>query len=207
MTAFLQRMGAAVCHQMAERSFIQNGVQMPLCARCTGIYLGVLLAFGFLFLKKRMQGNRLFSRKESLLTAGAILPLAVDGFCSYIGLWESNQLLRILTGSLAGAAVPGFLLLAVNVNPQKENTLPIYGTERELLCLLLGSAAVGLCLWAGLPVQGMGAVGSIIGEILLWGGFVWLVLKNLIPHRKMPYWRISLLIAGMGLFLLGGVLS
>lgn len=36
--------GAAVCHQLPMRSFHLWGVQMPVCARCTGIYVGA--AFG-----------------------------------------------------------------------------------------------------------------------------------------------------------------
>jgi hypothetical protein len=36
--------GSAICHQRPERSFAFAGVQMPVCARCTGIYIGAALA-------------------------------------------------------------------------------------------------------------------------------------------------------------------
>ena len=43
--------GGLVCHQRPERSFHPEGVQMPVCARCAGLYLGagmgVLAAVGF----------------------------------------------------------------------------------------------------------------------------------------------------------------
>src|SRR3972149_3375635 len=39
--------GYSVCHRIAERSFTIAGRQMPLCARCTGMYLGMLT--GLLF--------------------------------------------------------------------------------------------------------------------------------------------------------------
>ena len=32
--------GGVVCHQRPDRSFHPGGVQMPVCARCTGLYLG-----------------------------------------------------------------------------------------------------------------------------------------------------------------------
>ena len=35
--------GYAVCHRIDERSFHVDGRQLPLCARCSGMYLGALL--------------------------------------------------------------------------------------------------------------------------------------------------------------------
>ena len=35
--------GRVVCHQRAERSFHAWGAQLPVCARCIGIYAGALL--------------------------------------------------------------------------------------------------------------------------------------------------------------------
>lgn len=32
--------GSVVCHQRPDRSFHPGGVQMPVCARCAGLYLG-----------------------------------------------------------------------------------------------------------------------------------------------------------------------
>lgn len=56
---------------------------MPLCARCTGIYVGVLLAFCFLLLKRRMDAGRPFSKGQAMLTALMILPIGIDGLGSY----------------------------------------------------------------------------------------------------------------------------
>ncbi len=39
--------GSLVCHQKPERSFHAWGAQMPVCARCTGIYLGAAIGLGF----------------------------------------------------------------------------------------------------------------------------------------------------------------
>jgi uncharacterized membrane protein len=36
--------GAIICHQRPERSFHLWGAQLPVCARCAGIYLGAAVA-------------------------------------------------------------------------------------------------------------------------------------------------------------------
>ena len=139
MFDFMERMGSAVCHQMAERSFIFDGMQMPLCARCTGIYIGAFFAFCFFFLKKRMGNGRPFSVMQALLTGLAVLPVGIDGVGSYLGFWESSQLMRIFSGSLVGAVVPGFLLMAVNMDTKKSDDEPIYERTAELVMLMVNS--------------------------------------------------------------------
>src|SRR5215510_14625842 len=39
----LYTLGAFVCHQRPERSFHWAGAQLPVCARCAGLYLGAAL--------------------------------------------------------------------------------------------------------------------------------------------------------------------
>src|SRR3982074_1484948 len=42
--------GGLICHQLSERSYRLWGAQMPVCARCAGIYIGAataaLVSFG-----------------------------------------------------------------------------------------------------------------------------------------------------------------
>ena len=40
LVALAYQIGHVICHQRTERSFHLMGVQLPVCARCTGIYLG-----------------------------------------------------------------------------------------------------------------------------------------------------------------------
>jgi uncharacterized membrane protein len=43
-TFIVYGIGSMVCHQLPARSFQLWSMQMPVCARCTGIYLGAALA-------------------------------------------------------------------------------------------------------------------------------------------------------------------
>ena len=133
-----------------------------------------------------------------MLTALMILPIGIDGLGSYLGFWESSQLMRVLSGSLVGA---------VNFDPAQGNKQPIYEHTTELLLLLLLSAGLGFGLWLGLPLAGVLAVASVLGEILLWGGFAWLLLKNLCGRKRLPFWQISLAAAFLGLYTIGGLMQ
>src|SRR5262245_23640591 len=56
--------GSLVCHQRPERSFFLWGSQMPVCARCLGIYAGAALAAIALPLVARLKPSRLRSPEE-----------------------------------------------------------------------------------------------------------------------------------------------
>src|SRR5437763_14156435 len=49
----LNAMGFGVCHQIDSHSYTIGGHQMPLCARCSGIYLGALACVGMLSVLRR----------------------------------------------------------------------------------------------------------------------------------------------------------
>ena len=89
--------GDALCHQKSERSFFINENQMPYCARCTAIWLGITIGIGFMIFFK-MEINEKFL--ISILIG--LIPIGIDGIGQLFGLWESNNLVRLITGLLAG---------------------------------------------------------------------------------------------------------
>ncbi len=109
--------GYAVCHRIPERSFYVAGRQLPLCARCTGTFLALGAAFVASAVRGRGSAAILPARRYLLLGAGAILLWAFDGANSYLTLfpglphlYEPSNVLRLVTGILAGLAA-GLLLL------------------------------------------------------------------------------------------------
>ncbi len=86
--------GDLMCHQHADRSFFVNGNQMPFCARCTGIFLG--LAFGAFV-------GAFFRVRIGVLFYLIIISLmGVDGFMQLVTSYESTNSIRIVTGMLTG---------------------------------------------------------------------------------------------------------
>jgi uncharacterized membrane protein len=75
-----------ICHQLPARCLVAAGVTMPACARCSGIYLGILLGAAFYAVPGR---RRLFlyypSRGAAALAAAATAPCAADMFLGMAG--------------------------------------------------------------------------------------------------------------------------
>jgi uncharacterized membrane protein len=104
--------GAAICHRITSRSFVINGRQLPLCARCTGMYLGVALAFGTLLLAGRWRRTDLPPLPLLLTLVGFIGFMGIDGLNSYSHffpnfphVYEPQNWLRLVTGTGAGLAM------------------------------------------------------------------------------------------------------
>ena len=81
------------CHQLSERSFFFRQYQFPVCARCCGVLIGEISAIIMLILgfKTPIYIDIIFM---SLMF--------IDWFIQFIGLIESNNVRRLLTGILGG---------------------------------------------------------------------------------------------------------
>lgn len=97
----------ARCHQMPERSFFLGSYQFPLCARCTGIMLGRILAvllFPFVLLPLRT---------ALILLPVLMLPLPIDGLTQRFTKYRSNNLKRVITGILWGFSTFTFIFTGI----------------------------------------------------------------------------------------------
>lgn len=148
MTDIFIKIGSTVCHQLPERSIQINRIYLPVCARCTGIYLSFMIGFLFLLLKKRQKGNQPFTLVQTLFAAGSFLPFMIDGAGSYLHFWQTNNLTRIITGCFAGYSVPMFFLLITNFQVTEKNEIPIIKSVKEQFFLLLISIITGVLVYA-----------------------------------------------------------
>ncbi len=93
--------GDSECHQLLVRSFTINGNQMPFCTRDLGIFIGLVVGIGIAF-----SGRLRIGPKLSLLL---LIPMALDGGAQLISSYESSNIIRMVTGMVAGIGV-AFLL-------------------------------------------------------------------------------------------------
>jgi uncharacterized membrane protein len=89
--------GDRLCHQKSERSLFLNGNEMPFCTRCTAIWLGLAFGIGFMVLYTIDLNEKFF-----IAIIFSLVPLGIDGIGQLLGFWESTNVIRILTGLLAG---------------------------------------------------------------------------------------------------------
>lgn len=93
--------GDSMCHQKSSRSYIINGNQMPYCARCTALFWGLALGVGLVaFVRIELKWWWL---------VGGLVPMGVDGGLQLVTSYESINIIRVITGGLAGL-VTGFAI-------------------------------------------------------------------------------------------------
>jgi uncharacterized membrane protein len=99
-TLAVYQAGALVCHQRPERSFHLAGMQLPVCARCFGLYLS-----GAVGLTVAARSRRALSARavRALLAAGAI-PIVTTVALEWLGTIETSNVQRMLTALPLGFA-------------------------------------------------------------------------------------------------------
>lgn len=168
--------GAAICHRITSHSIVFNGRQLPLCARCTGIYLGVALSFALLALAGRSRRTDLPPLPILLTLIGFIGLMGIDGLNSYSHffpnfphVYQPQNWLRLVTGMGAGLAM-GLLIFPALMQTlwRRVDNRPVITTMRELLgIVILGGTAVLLVLSNQPTVLYVLALVSIVGVLLI----------------------------------------
>jgi uncharacterized membrane protein len=93
----IYRVGDVLCHTKASRSFYLNQNQLPFCARCTAIWIGISMGVG-LMMFYRISDHRLFFTGF----IASIGLLGFDGVGQLLDLWESTNGIRLVTGLCVG---------------------------------------------------------------------------------------------------------
>jgi len=86
--------------------------KLPVCARDVAIYLAMLLGGAILPFVRKVQSTQM---PNKWLLAIALVPMAIDGTAQLVGLYESTNMLRLITGSIAGFALPFYIIPMLNM--------------------------------------------------------------------------------------------
>lgn len=91
------------CHQMPERSFFYKGKQFPVCARCTGVMIGQIIAYLTFFC---------IPPSIHICIIGCAIMFA-DWFIQFIGVLKSTNIRRLITGIIGGYSTVAIFCLII----------------------------------------------------------------------------------------------
>lgn len=201
--------GYAVCHQITVRTYVFGDLVMPLCARCSGQYLGVLVGFFLAWRWGRIRAMGLPPRWLIVVLVGFLAIWAFDGLNSYLYLilrrpflYQPHNILRISTGILQGLAVSFLFLPFFNQAFWAEPDFrPVIQSGRELAQALGLGAVVVLAVVSGwpplfYPLAFLSIASTVLMLSLVGTLFVLLVLKEENSNRTFGDF-LSLFLPGM----------
>jgi uncharacterized membrane protein len=205
--------GYAVCHRIDVRSFHLGNRPLPLCARCSGMYLGAVL--GLIY-------QSIFSRRRTgtpplrvIIPLGIMaLAFVVDGTNSFLhlipgapGIYEPNNTLRLFTGTGMGLVMAAMLFPAFNQTVWKKwDPKPAFTNLRWLGGLVILALALdGLVLTGNsyvlYPLALISALGVLILLTMVYSMVLLLLLR--FENRFQYVYQLSLpLVGGFGVGLM-----
>jgi len=101
--AALYAIGSQICHQQAARSFHLYSAQLPVCARCIGIYTGA--ALGAVVAVPSTWRTRMGALAPRAMLVYGALPTAMTIVAEWSGAWSGSNVIRAASGVPLGGAV------------------------------------------------------------------------------------------------------
>lgn len=164
-----------VCAQ--QHNVLLGGLQLPMCARNTGIYAGVAITVLFLLLRGRERAGKLPPLPILVVLGAFVAILALDGFNSMfkdLGQWylyEPRNDLRTLTGLGMGVALGTLVLFIMNIALRRDvdDQQPVLQSWWELgallgITFLVLAAMYGNIGWMYWPIAAVAWIG-ITGQL------------------------------------------
>ena len=154
----MDAIGCAICHRIDSRSFHLGDRQLPLCARCSGMQLGILLGLAFQYSRGK-KGN--LPPLKIMIPLGIFLGLfGVDGINSYLhffpgapSLYEPQNWMRLMTGTGLGVGIAAIILPVFHQTYWTDwQDLPLLSNWKDLLGLLLLAAGLDVMILSENPL-------------------------------------------------------
>jgi uncharacterized membrane protein len=167
--------GRAICHQLEDRSLQVSGEALAVCARDTGIYIGIFSTLIYLHFSKRKQSLTIPSIKLSFFLLLFLVPLIIDGLGSYSHLFVSNNPRRLITGIAFGFVLPYFVYPLLSKRSLEHESKPVLSKSKDLFIPLLLSIVLGGIFYLGQPshiVLDSLIIVSIVGWFSLLASFL-----------------------------------
>lgn len=177
----------AVCHRIDLRSFHLGERQLPLCARCTGMYLGAMLGLIYQFILAPRRGGMPPKGVMAVLVA-LLAAFGIDSLNSYfhlfpVGLtiYQPSNVLRLFTGTGMGVVVAAALYPAFNQTVWRRwSPDPALRGPRVLAGLLILGLLLDLLVLTANPLilypLALVSAGGVLVLLTMVYSMIWLML-------------------------------
>lgn len=181
--------GYAVCHRIDARSFHIHDRPLPLCARCSGMFLGAML--GLVYQAAQGRKGRMPPTLVLVLFGVMAFAWALDGSNSFLMLvpgitsvYRTQNWTRLVTGTGMGMAIlavlrPSFIQTMYR-DWQEESAL---GNWKQVLGLLGLAALMDLLIlmeipWILFPLALIGSAGVVVLLIMVYSMVLVMLFKK-----------------------------
>jgi uncharacterized membrane protein len=115
LAAIVSLLGSIICHQDPSRSFHVMNVPLPVCSRCTAIYVGSLLG---VLLFPLIRDLTALAISTSYLLILPSLALGLDVVLDFLGIWNNTFISRSVSGACVGLGYSVAFLVLTHRGPQ-----------------------------------------------------------------------------------------
>jgi uncharacterized membrane protein len=181
--------GYSVCHRISVRSFHIGDRPLPLCARCSGMFLGAML--GLIYQIVQVRKGKMPPVVVLVLFGLLAFAWGLDGSNSFLMLvpgipsvYETQNWTRLITGTGMGMAISAILLPSFIQTMFKgwkdESAL---GNWKQVLGLFLAAAIMDALIlfeipWILYPLSLLSSAGVIVLLVMVYSMVLVLVFKK-----------------------------
>ncbi len=184
---------------------------MPLCSRCTGIYIGFFFSLVVIIILEREVKGEFPSVKIIAMAAGVILLMGLDVVASTLKFFDSNNYIRFVTGFLAGWFLALVMLQLKNILMWKKLVrVPYLNDKRSFfIWIFCGICIIAAFIFSFRKILIFWGIISIIGMII----FITMILLILFygAYRRLTNsissWKSYILSFTVGIVFSIGILA
>ncbi len=181
--------GYAVCHRIDIRSFHINGRSFPLCARCSGMFLGAMLGLVY----QVVQGRKGKMPPVAVQVLFGVLALAwvLDGANSFLMLvpgissvYVTQNWTRLVTGTGMGLAISAFLLPSFIQTMFKDwQDESGFGNWKQMLGVFIAAAILDVLVlqeipWILIPLALIGSASVVVLLVIVYSMVLVMIFKK-----------------------------
>jgi uncharacterized membrane protein len=199
--------GYSVCHQIESHSISINGKVLPLCARCTGMFLGTLVSLAVLSRRNNKSGAPSKAKIAVLVVFLAVF--VIDGLNSMLELfpvipqvYPPSNLLRLITGLMMGMVIANLLMVLWRQTWLKNaESSAVLEDWKHFLLMVAVNALAGLMVWLRIPFLYYPIAILSTSAVIILLGMIYSLIWVIIFKKENTFERfsngLSFLLAGL----------